>query len=523
MRKPIRKIAFFSASCFFLLTSAGCAGPQNEFVDLAPFEEIPVAYQHEWDESVHPFTGAAVIDIDGDGKDEVFVGGGHDQPDALLSYRAGKLENIIEGTGLSNPAATHGPVSIDLDDDGDVDLIVAREDGLYLYLNTDGTFAQSRLPVALPADSVPFSVAVSDIDHDGDGDLYVSVFVAFPSFRSGVYNEPDHAKSNVLLLNNGDGTFTDITTSSNTAGKQNSFLAVFSDLNNDGWQDLVVAQNTGEVEIFRNNRDQTFTPVPTDSGYGFWMGLAVGDIDKDGDQDLFFSNVGDSIPAFLTTGDIRDDQRHNLEWLLLRNDGDFAFSDVTSDYGITDEGFGWGAVFEDLNLDGQLDLLVAQNYIKWPVHTLFKLPARTYLQTASGDQLVHVESLGLENPHFGQSPLIVDLDNDARPDVLWLNMNGPVRAFLNRSPGRFLSVSVPDRVALLGTRLRVDTNEGKSYTREIVTSTGLMTDPSFDMVFGLGEDEQVTRLVIMHPNGDTQIIDSPGFRIDLMDSFRKPY
>ena len=144
----------------------------------------------------------------------------------------------------------------------------------------------------------------------------------------------------------------------NMASTDWSWSTLFADLDNDGWQDLVISQNTGEIEMFRNNKDSTFTAIPTKSGFGFWMGLGVGDIDKDGDQDLFFSNVGGSIPAFLTTGDIRDDQRHELEWLLLRNDGDFNFTDITKEYGITGEGFAWGGIFEDLNLDGHLDLVV---------------------------------------------------------------------------------------------------------------------------------------------------------------------
>ncbi len=82
-------------------------------------------------------------------------------------------------------------------------------------------------------------------------DWYISVFVDFPSFRSATYNDPTHAKENRMLLNNGDLTFTDITESSGAASKQNTFLSVFADLDADGWQDLVVAQNTGEVEIFR--------------------------------------------------------------------------------------------------------------------------------------------------------------------------------------------------------------------------------------------------------------------------------
>ncbi len=508
-RWPLR-ILFASAVLF----NTACATDNHGFDSITPFEEVPSGFTHEWDETVHPFSGAAVLDVDGDGRMEVFVGGGNRQPDLLLSLRDGTLRDVIGETGLSSQSATYGSVSIDIDDDADVDLLVARQDGVTLYLNDEGRFTPRQIPLDLPASSVVLSIAAGDIDRDGDADLYLSVFIDFASFRSAVFNDPEHARANVLLLNNGDLSFTDITDASGTAGKQNSFLSVFTDLDNDGWQDLVVAQNTGEIEIFRNNTDLSFSAVPTKSGFGFWMGIAVGDMDNDGDQDLYFSNVGDSIPAFLTTGDLQDGQRHNLEWLLLRNDGDFRFSDATADYGITDEGFAWGAVFEDLNLDGRLDLTVAQNYIKWPVHKLFKLSGRSYLQTNSEPAFAHIDALGIENPYYGQSPVIVDLNNDGKPDLLWINMDGPVRAFLNRSPGASLTVKVEDHASLLGTRVRVTSSAGQSYTREVVTSVGLMTDQTPDLVFGLG-DATAEQVEFIRPDGSREVIEAPGATVTL--------
>lgn len=494
--------------CALLLS--GCMSQPNSFASSPRFTPVPVDFRHVWNRATHPFSGAAVIDIDGDGKFEIYVSGGEGQRDALLSYRNGRLVNIENGTGLSSITATYGATAIDMDADGDTDLIVARNDGVYLYFNDDGRFVEQRIAVDLPENSVPLSVAVSDIDHDGDADLYISVFVDFPSFRSATYNDPAHAKENRLLLNNGDLTFTDITARSGTAGKQNTFLSVFVDLDGDGWQDLVVAQNTGEVEIFRNMKGRRFQSIATQSGYGFWMGVAVGDIDNDGDQDLFFSNVGKSIPTFLTVGDLRDDQHQTHEWLLLRNDGDFHFTDVTEAYRLTGDGFAWGAVFEDLDLDGQLDLLVAQNYIKWPIHKLFKLAGRTSLQlTANGArEFQHAPWLEIENKHFGQSPLIVDINADGRQDLLWINMDGPVRAFLNTSSGNYITIVVPDTVAALGTRISIETDKGKSYTRNVIASIGMLTDQTPELSFGLGDLERVLRIVIQR-NGKTEVIMAP--------------
>src|SRR5262247_553838 len=129
------------------------------------FEEVPVDFAHQWDHAkAHHLTGAAVLDIDGDGREEIFVGGGEGQPDALLSLREGRLVDRSGGTGLSSLTATYGSLAIDLDRDGDVDLLVCRNDGVILYLNDGrGRFRGDKLPIAFAADSVPLAIAASDI------------------------------------------------------------------------------------------------------------------------------------------------------------------------------------------------------------------------------------------------------------------------------------------------------------------------------------------------------------------------
>lgn len=489
-----------------------------EGVALPRYEEIAVDFSHRWNrETSHHLTGAAVLDLDGDGREEIFVGGGAGQPDALLVLQDRRLVNRIAGTGLSSPdpkPATYGSCAIDLDGDGDVDLIVARDDGVTLYVNQDHVFHPQRLPVELPVNSVPLAVAVSDIDHDGDGDLYISDFVDRPHFVSATFNVPEHAKANRLLRNDGNLHFTDITTPV-TASKQNTFTSIFVDLDGDRYQDLVIAQNTGQVEILRNLRDGRFEAVPFASGYGFWMGVAAGDMDCDGDQDLIFSNVGDSFPAFAAKGDRRDDQPYAGGWLLLRNEGGFRFTDVTKETGLGGLGFAWGSVFEDVNFDGHLDLLVSQNYVKWPVHHLFKFPGKVLLSVGTAPDFYPARVA--ENPTFSNSPVIADLDGDGRPDLFWLNNDSPSRAYLNRSDDNRVTMILPDAIQSLGTRVWLE-GAGAKYTREVVSTSGLGTDQTSALVFGLGRGTYAERLVIEWANGRQTVFDHPPvnrpFRID---------
>jgi hypothetical protein len=299
--------------------------------------------------------------------------------------------------------------------------------------------------------------------------------------------------------------FTDATTPA-MASKQNTFTSLFVDLDGDRYQDLVVAQNTGQIEILRNRRDGSFEPVPSPSGYGFWMGVAAGDADADGDQDLFFTNVGDTFPPFVVKGDRRDDQPYQGGWLLLRNRGGFRFDDATREAGLGGFGFAWGAVFEDVNFDGRLDLLVSQNYVKWPVHSLFRFPGKLLLAGGVGPE--YYPAAGVENPAFGNSPVIADLDGDGRPDLFWLNNDGPSRAFLNRSEGNRVTVVMPDTASALGARLHLD-GGGARYVREVASSSGLGVDQTPGVVFGLGREARAERLVISWADGRSTLIEDP--------------
>jgi len=443
---------------------------------------IPVPFTHRWSKHTsHPLLAAAAIDVDGDGRDEVFLGGSDGQPDALLAWRDGKLVDIAADVGLGDNEATYGALSIDLDSDGKVDLITVGHAGIILWINKGGRFERRPLGVRIPAGSVPMAVTAGDFDRDGRADLYISMFVAPALFRSPVFNDPAHAKPNMLLGNDDNLKFTDVTDAV-TAGLQNTFTASFVDLDRDGWLDLVLAQNTGEVEILRNLGNGKFARADFRSGYGFWMGLAFGDIDGDGDLDIFLSNIGNSIPPWLVKGDRHDDQKPANEWLLLRNDGGLRFTDITVDAGLSGFGFAWGDVFEDVNLDGVLDLLVAENYVKWPVHRLFKLPSKLLLG-APGARFF--SSPAAANAGYGHVPLIADLDGDGRNDIVWANMDGPARAYLNKTEGRFISVRLPDTPASIGARIRLEGAQAPVQT--YIAGEGLTSDRTTQFTFGLAK------------------------------------
>ena len=490
---------FILLSAAVLLSSCALFIEGDEGTRLAPpsivpivLEELPLPFTHAWaeGESYH-LVGSAAIDVDEDGKFEVFIGGGLGQEDVLLGYEKGKVINKIKGTGLASMDATYGATAIDVDNNGKVDLIAMRSKGVTIYYkNKKNKFEAVRLPLNLPKHSVALNATPIDIERDGDVDLYISVFIDSKHFRSVTYNDSTHRRYNILLRNDGNRRWKDITDSV-TRGLQNSFTSVAVDLNGDKLQDLVIAQNTGQVEILQNKGKrkgkQTFARVPLDTGYGFWMGAAVGDIDNDGDVDMLFSNSGSSITGTILMGDLQEGMRFNGSWGLFRNDGNFQFVDISKEGGVADLGFGWGAVFEDMNYDGALDMFGAQNYINWPLHRFYRIDGKVMVNDAKNPPHFYLNrGEAGENPYFGHTPLLVDFDGDGKKDLFWMNADGPAKAFLNKTKGNYIAVQVPDNVLSLGAIVEVAYG-GKTYRQQITSSQGLTTDQPPVFVFGLGK------------------------------------
>ncbi len=489
------------------------------------FSEISTDFKHEMDlKKSLPFLGASAIDIDGDGIDEIFVGGGNDQEDAFLKYNNGALEKISTNLGLDKPkgVTTFGAASIDATNDGQADLFVAREDGIYFYTNIGGKFSGNKVDFPLEKTSMPLSIALGDINKDGAVDLYISNYIRNEYVEGEtIFNKPYGAYSN-MLLNNGDNTFKDITKSSGLHHQHNTFLAVFVDLNNDSHSDLVLAHDTGRVHIYKNNGDTTFTEKENPTVLGYPMGIAVSDINNDGLMDLYFSNVGNTLPEMMVRGDIRDDQEFNPDYILLENKGDFVFEDTAQKRNAGTYGFGWGVVSYDFNNDTRSDYLITQNYARFPGVELLELYGGNLLQQYDDGTFKPVEKVsGIENKNFGITPVVTDFNKDGKPDVVLANINGPLRAFINEDidDNNWFKVRLEDNPTSIGALVTLKMASGKSYVNQFYTSEGLCSDQTHEIFFGLGKEEALESLTVKYQDGRVKTVNAP--QINTMVEIKK--
>jgi hypothetical protein len=487
-------------------------------VSVPGFKEVQFPFQHKHsDDKSLPFMASAIIDIDNDGTEEVFIGGGHDQSDGLFAYKDGEFKNIYAASGLTKPDkdTTLGSVVLDINNDGYSDLIVTRNSGIYLYTNKNGKFTGANLNVPIDDKTTPLSVAVADINRDGHFDMYVSGYISV-DFVEGqnIFNKEGYGGTSAMLLNNGDNTFKNITKESGLYYKHNTFQGVFIDLDNDNLEDLVVAHDTGQIRTWKNMGNLKFKnmPNPNSEQSSYPMGIAVGDYNNDGRQDLFFSNIGTTPPDFVVRGDLRDDQTFNRKWILFRNDGGFKFTDVAAETKVADFEFSWGAIFEDFNLDGLQDLVVSENYIGFPPHKapFLRLPGRFLLQKSNHTFAAAGKQAGVVNELFSISPLTADFNNDGYPDLLHVNAGGPTKAFINNGgKGNFIKVKLADTVGSIGATVEVVTHQGTPYTANFISGEGLCSDQSHILVFGLGDTESVNHVVVKYLSGEKKTFKNP--------------
>ncbi|HZT73132.1 MAG TPA: CRTAC1 family protein [Terriglobales bacterium] len=320
--------------------------------------------------------GCAFLDYDGDGWMDIYlVNSGRSDfytpPHSLRNalYRNnhdGTFTDVTEKAGVSGGGYGMGVAVGDYDGDGHPDLYVTQYGRNILYHNNgDGTFSDvtERAGVAAPGWST--SAVWFDYDNDGRLDLFVCQFAKFdPKIWCGdkLTHQKIYCRPNVypsmpswLFHNNGDGTFTDVSKSSGIAASLGkAWGVVAADVNNDGWMDLFVANDTVANFLFMNHRGR-FEETGALAGVGYsefglarsGMGVDAGDYDQDGWLDLFVSNIDHEMFA------------------LYRNQHDGTFSDAAASDGIAAATLmlsGWGVKFFDFDNDGNPDLMLVNGH-----------------------------------------------------------------------------------------------------------------------------------------------------------------
>ena len=483
---------------------------------IPQFTEVPFAFQHQFNKNKSlPFTGSGIIDSDNLGAPEVFVGGGYNQEDSLFRYENNEFVEITDhGINKDLPDTTLGMAAVDVNNDGLSDLFIARDSGVHLYTNSGGKFTGKKLDIPLNEKSTPLSFALADLNKDGYIDMYVSTYLNLEDMEGqNIFNKEGYGSTSLLLLNNGDNTFTDITKKAGVHYVHNTFQGIFIDVDGDELLDLVVAHDTGHVKTWKNLGNLTFSDIPNPTSppvYGYPMGIGLGDYNNDSKPDFFFSNTGGTAPHFMAKGDLREGQVFNDKLIFFRNDGDFKFTNVNHETKTADYEFSWGVVLEDLNLDGLQDIIISQNYVAFPPHKLFRLPGRVLIQKPDHTFVATEEQSGVVNRNYEITSLVSDFNMDGYPDLVRVNLNGPVRAFINNGgDANYLKVKLPHHPRSFGAIVQVELTDGSVLTDYCVTGEGLSSDQGRVLTFGLGEKKNITKVFVKFADGSEKNIAAP--------------
>ncbi len=287
------------------------------------------------------------VDFDNDGDKDLFVTS--DVSGNRLFENDGNmgLTDITASTGLPTVNMyTFGSSWGDYNNDGLLDLFVSNRDEVsftipnFLYRNNgDGTFTDVTIEAGLElAAHSSFCAVFFDYNNDGYQDIFVANDrLIYPNF---------------LYRNNGNGTFTEVGSSSNVGTFMNGMSATVGDINNDGWFDLYVTNTSEGNSLFLNNGDETFTDIAVSSGTAFnaygW-GSVFFDPDLDKDQDLYVSGLYNTTNTTL------------LPYAYFQNDGSNIFSEPINTGFEVDDRSSFSNAIGDYNNDGLIDLAVANN------------------------------------------------------------------------------------------------------------------------------------------------------------------
>ncbi len=476
-------------------------------------------------------SGAAIFDHNNDGLLDIYLvnagphnGTNSSAKDRLFQQqRDGTFLDVTEKSGLNDSDYGLGVAAGDIDNDDDLDLYVTNFGRDKLYANNgNGTFTDVTDKAGIKNSGWSASVVYLDYNLDRYLDIYVATYVDYnPSTRcTDKAGRPEYCGPkgfdglpDVLYRNNGDGTFTDVSRSTGIASSALKGLGVVSaDFNQDLYPDIYVANDGEPNHLWINRKDGTFEDQAVELGAAVnalgqpeaSMGLASGDVDNDGDQDLFMTHL-------------RDEKN-----TLYRNLGAIGFQDDSWGTGLAGPSIpftGFGTGFFDFDNDGDLDIAVVNGRIaRGPILAQNK-PAGYWDAYAEPNLLFQNDGAGnfqdvsekagafCSNVENSRALAFADIDNDGDVDLLTSNCGGPTRLFRNESKANWLIIRAVDpylKRDAIGARITVKTAK-KRIIRHVAPGYSYLCSNDPRVHFGLGSNSTVDRIEVQWPGGDIEI------------------
>lgn len=325
--------------------------------------------------------GIAIGDVNGDGLDDVYACQPAGLPNRLYLQNAdGTVKDVSQESGTDWLDRSRGVLLIDIDNDDDQDLAMVVNN-MIVFMANDGSGHFTEQAIARATGDAGALVA-ADYDLDGDLDLFVvsygQRFLSDGESDGPVpYHDANNGGPNMLLRNEGNWTFTDVTLESglDTNNRRWSFAASWEDYDSDGDFDLYVSNDFGRNNLYRNDSGTFVDVAATASVEDIAAGMSAswGDYDQDGRMDLYVGNMFSSAGLRISnqarfhakaTDQMRAEfRRHARGNSLFRNEGDGTFRDVSEEAGVTLGRWAWGSNFVDINNDGLEDLVVANGFV----------------------------------------------------------------------------------------------------------------------------------------------------------------
>ncbi len=519
---------------------------------------------------VYGNNGLAAGDFNNDGFDDLYICQPAGLPNRLYRNRGdGTFEDVTEHSGVDVLDNTACALFADFRNNGLQDLLVVCGGGPLLFLNQgDGTFAIKRdaFRFAKPPEGTFTHAAIADSDGDGRLDIYLCVYSYYLGLDQYHYPVPyfdaRNGPANFLFHNEGNATFTDRTEAAGLNAENNrySFACAWGHAGSSAAPDLYVANDFGRANLYRNNGDGTFTAISSaahvdDAGAG--MSASWSDYDNDGKQDIYAANMwsaagqrvsGQKLFHEKTPENIRAlYQQHAQGNFLYKNQGDGHFENVGHQAGVAMGRWSWCSDFWDFDHDGYPDLYVANGYISAPnrsdLASFFwrqvvakspddTTPAVAYergwqalnelirsdnswngyernVMFANNHDGTFSQVSGVVNLDFaedGRAFTLADIDHDGRLEVILKARNAPqLRILHNAMPAIGHSIAF----RLRGTKSNRDAigaaitlqSGTRRQTKYVQAGSGFLTQHSRQVSFGVGEEAGTVQATIRWPSG----------------------